>query len=61
MRSTFRRRTAVNLGHQRDSGLRRKLAKKKTGTLFTLTTNGTLLDEEKISFLNREMHNVVSD
>lgn len=26
---------------------------------FTLTTNGTLLDDEKISFLNREMHNVV--
>jgi uncharacterized protein len=26
---------------------------------FTLTTNGTLLDEEKISFLNREMHNIV--
>ena len=26
---------------------------------FTLTTNGTLLDEEKISFLNNEMHNVV--
>lgn len=26
---------------------------------FTLTTNGLLLDEEKISFLNREMHNIV--
>ena len=38
----------------------RKLAKKKNRNLyFTLTTNGTLLDEEKISFLNREMHNVV--
>jgi len=26
---------------------------------FTLTTNGTLLDEEKIAFLNREMNNIV--
>jgi uncharacterized protein len=26
---------------------------------FTMTTNGTLLDDESIEFLNREMHNVV--
>ena len=38
----------------------KRLAEKYRRNLhFTLTTNGTLLDEEKISFLNREMHNVV--
>lgn len=26
---------------------------------FTITTNGVLLDDEKIDFINREMHNVV--
>ena len=26
---------------------------------FTITTNGTLLDDEKIDFINKEMHNVV--
>lgn len=26
---------------------------------FTITTNGVLLDEEKIDYINREMHNVV--
>ena len=26
---------------------------------FTLTTNGVLLDDEKIDFINREMHNIV--
>jgi uncharacterized protein len=38
----------------------KKLAKIHNRKLyFTLTTNGVLLDEEKISFLNREMHNIV--
>lgn len=38
----------------------RKLEKKYNKNFrFTITTNGVLLDDKKIEFLNREMHNIV--
>ena len=46
---------------QRGGGLRPLELEKEHNKKFrfTITTNGVLLDDEKIDFINREMYNVV--